>query len=577
MTVEEVITKYVLDARLYESGAKAVVGASKLASNAATAVGNGFSKATGVLKNVALGVGVLAYPMVSMANNAIEAGMAWDTLSRSLTGLVGSGQRAGEILAFVDKLAIPSIFTSMDLGEAAKTLEAFGLTTERFLPLAEKLGTVFGGTKEKLDSFVTSLGYLQSERFGEAFESLARGGISRTALTAEGLKFDKGGQYLGSVSEALTAVEKLVNQRFGRISKEMAGGPAALFASFGDAVNRVMRTLGLAILKNIIPVVVQLGDAFSNLAKSGILESVTSSIAGMFNTRTIGDMLIKTIAGILAGLEQMPKLVADIEKLFMTAFSNIRIAVVGVGAVLAGIFLTPSISKGILAMVTAFKALRASIISVGIVATITKALVTGGVSALNDLKAAIPAILVGVAAAYGLNTAFNNIEGGIQDLGKMPSVRDFTKRQKEIEASMKGGGSGNLGFGSQNEASGKALIENLGTETAGKLAEMGTGGGLPQDQQAAGISEQLKSIAKSSKDTAENTQKLNDINDRVLGGGSLAQRGLSRQELTDISTGQRSGSREIKGLLVELGVAFEREISRKTSRAIGNNVTRREV
>ena len=88
----------------------------------------------------------------------------------------------------------------------------------------------------------------------------------------------------------------------------------------------------------------------------------------------------------------------------------------------------------------------------------------------------------------------------------------------------------------------------------------------------------LDDLVKNSKRTADNTEKIANIQDQVLGGGTLGSRGLSRQEVSDISTGRpASGTREIKTILVELGVAIERGMSRTAARAIGNNVSRREV
>jgi tape measure domain-containing protein len=88
----------------------------------------------------------------------------------------------------------------------------------------------------------------------------------------------------------------------------------------------------------------------------------------------------------------------------------------------------------------------------------------------------------------------------------------------------------------------------------------------------------LDELTKNSKRTADNTEKIANIQDQVLGGGTLGSRGLSRQEISDISTGRTaSGTREIKTILVELGVAIERGMSRTAARAIGNNVSRREV
>lgn len=89
----------------------------------------------------------------------------------------------------------------------------------------------------------------------------------------------------------------------------------------------------------------------------------------------------------------------------------------------------------------------------------------------------------------------------------------------------------------------------------------------------------IEDLTKNAKRTADNTEKMANIQDRVLGGGSMGSRGLSRQELSDIQTGRggMGGSKDIKSILVELGVAIERGMSTQTARAFGNNVSRREV
>ncbi len=87
----------------------------------------------------------------------------------------------------------------------------------------------------------------------------------------------------------------------------------------------------------------------------------------------------------------------------------------------------------------------------------------------------------------------------------------------------------------------------------------------------------LSEIAEHTRKTAENTNPAPNIADRILGGGTLAGRGLSKQELTDMAGGSPNRSKDIKQALVELGVAIEREISRTANVTVGRNVSRREV
>ena len=113
--------------------------------------------------------------LVGLSTYAVNAAISYDTLSRSLTAITKSGERAKQVLNFADVLAGPSVFGSEELASAALTLEAFGLKTEKYLPVVEKLGTIFGGTAGDMMQFVNSLGMLKGGRSGEAFESLISG------------------------------------------------------------------------------------------------------------------------------------------------------------------------------------------------------------------------------------------------------------------------------------------------------------------------------------------------------------------------------------------------------------------
>ncbi len=499
VVVEQVVSMYELDASKYKAGAASVVGASKQATDAAKNVGSSSSSLRQKLKGLGDDLGVLGQgfgiltagaaaliaPFAIGGKKAVDTAIQFDTLNRSLTAIVGSGARASQVLGFVDELAIPSIFDTATLGEAAKLLEAFGLKTERFLPIAEKLGTVFGGNAESLTSFISALGFIRSGRFGEGFESLARGGVSREALTARGLTFDKGGSFTGTVEQALTAVEAVVNDKFGKLADEMASGPAAKLASLGDAFNRAMRQIGVPLVERLLPFVERIAAALGNLGEANVF----------------GD----AISGFLSGLGAVQTSTLDVED------SLLRLAAgfVGFGTFLGNFF------EG---MMMTIKAVLKT--------TIVGRLVSG----LFDSKGG------GVGNffrdAFGITAAeefYSNSRQRMNTLATKPT---------------------------------ETVADNLATSLGAKA------GGTPP----------LEEIAQNTRITAENTEKLANLQDRVLGGGSLGSRGLSRQELSDIQTGRgASGTREIKTILVELGVAIERGMSRTAARAIGNNVSRREV
>lgn len=660
--IEKVITEYILDADKFKAGADQVMASGKKLVANAGKMGDTIGKGFQMFKGLAVGATVASLPMIGLAKTALDSAVAYDTLQRSLNAIVGSAQRTGQILAFVQKLALPSIYTQAQLGEASKTLEAFGLNTERFLPIAEKLGTVFGGTTESLDSFITSLGYLKSGRFGEAFESLARGGISRTALMGEGLKFDKGGQYLGSVDQALTAVEKLVNQKFGQLSKEMASGAGAGLASFSDAWNIAMIKIGTVMLKYVVPIVQTLANALNNLSTSGVLEKLTDGLMSMFDTKSIGDALISTLAGIMAGLEMIPQFVRDLQQSFATNFDSIVGKVRGLAVTLGTIFIAGQITQGVVAFIKVLQILRQGIFATAVAEGVLEASVSGGASVAKTIAGMVAGMAVIGGVSFGIAKALDSMVGDIGTVtSEMPSLQDFASKKAELEKIMKGGAQGGgvadsagamAGAGGGTAGGGKDEYRALNDaqiqanlrvnasarevarkqklydqafataklypdredvqaklEEAQKLLQVakkdladakkqrlvadqnlrdfkpggagaGTAGGALADAGQAdtgGFKDSLMKIATSSRETADNTKKQLDINNKVLGGGTLASRGLSRQEMADMAGGRRSGTKEIKSILVELGYAIERNMSRNTATAFGNNVSRREV
>lgn len=292
--VDTLVTKYTLDSSGYQQGAKHVVGATQ-----------GIASKIGVLAGTA---GALS--ISGLAAFAINSAVSFDTLTRSLTAVTKSGERARDVMSFVDKLAIPSVFDSEGLAQAATTLEAFGLTTERWLPVAEKLGTVFGGTAQDLMQFVNALGMLRAGRGGEALEALSRAGISRENLTKRGVRFDKGGQALSSVKDLMLAVEAEVNTRFGNLGSIMGGGAAAKFASFTDALKRGMRDVGNAILEFGLPYLEKFSGWIQAMTQNGSFRRFGDQAVSMFQATAsaagalwnILQVIPKPVIGLIAAL-----------------------------------------------------------------------------------------------------------------------------------------------------------------------------------------------------------------------------------------------------------------------------------
>ncbi|MBS1725358.1 MAG: hypothetical protein JST51_01460 [Armatimonadetes bacterium] len=485
--VDILITEYRMNASNYQAGAKAVVSATDLVSKA---VRFGMGLVRGLRNALAAIAGVAAL----VGGYAVKQALDFDTLNRSLVAVTGSAERAKEILNFTDKLAVPSIFPSKDLAEAALTLEALQLRTERYLPVAEKLGTIFGGTADDLKQYVDALGYLKSGRGGEAMESLARAGISRDALKVKGIQFDGGGQLISSVQDALDAVEAIVNERFGKLSKVMADGPAAQLASLTDAIQRAARIGGNAILKYLVPPIKEVADFIQYLVTSGILKQATNLMLSFLQGRSPGDALVRILSFIVAVMKNMPLILLRVQNAFGAVGDRIAV----IAAIAASVFLSGRIVAGITAIISAVRALTFAFTAGASAAELLNLIMTKGLDAANIAKYLATAAAVGAAAYAGAKALFDSL----------PSIQDIPGMDKIMQDA------GDIYNGYKKNPNGASDTLSAITDAIGA-------GLAPRSDIAA--SQTASNTAK----MVELQQKQLDLQQTLLGGGAIAREQLS--------------------------------------------------
>jgi len=277
-TVDTLITKYVLDDKQYTQGAD----------NVTAATGGIGTKMAGVARIAAfattaiVAVGAAA---IAVGKRASQTAAGFEVMEKSLATVTGSMSRASEVFEFVKKQAGPSAFFGVkELGNAAQLLETFSLKTERFLPLANTMASLFGQNAESLNSFVMALGRIKAGSFGEGFQRLREMGITRPMLEAQGLKFNKGGQFEGTPEEALRGIEAAIKLSFGDLDKQMAGTFQAQMASVGDATERIFAELGIGINDKLLPKVTAFGDELNYLVESGRMREAGDVMGSMIES-----------------------------------------------------------------------------------------------------------------------------------------------------------------------------------------------------------------------------------------------------------------------------------------------------
>ena len=272
-TVDTLVTKYTMDASDYQAGARSV-------QNATGTMGNGFafagSGAASLAGNIAVLVGTAAVAGAAMASSAASD---MEVLRQSLEVVTGSADRASQVFEFVKQQAAPSaFFDARQLGEAAKLLEAFSLKTERFLPLANTMASVFGQNEESLQGFVNALGRIRGGSFGEGFERLREMGLNREILEKQGLKFDKSGQFTGTIDEALTGIEKAIKTKFAGMDAAMGNTFAAQRATLQDLTNQALAQFGQVLNDEATPALQGFSSTVGDLVNAGAFEDFANGL-----------------------------------------------------------------------------------------------------------------------------------------------------------------------------------------------------------------------------------------------------------------------------------------------------------
>jgi len=182
----------------------------------------------------AVGKLAAAFSVIQAAKFVFVQAAEVESQRRSLEVLTGSAQRAGQIVKELQDLGAVTPFTSSELIDAAKRLQAFGVETNKVVETTRRLADVSGATGAELQGLVTAYGQVQAKgrlqgeellQFqergvalqqvlrkeynlsGEEFQKALEGGrISAQAVEAAIIKLtDAGGKYAnGAIAQSDT-------------------------------------------------------------------------------------------------------------------------------------------------------------------------------------------------------------------------------------------------------------------------------------------------------------------------------------------------------------------------------------
>jgi tape measure domain-containing protein len=245
-----------------------------------------------------------------------------ETQTKSLEVLIGSVQKAKSIIAELQQLGAVTPFTSTELIDAAKRLNAFGVEGDKVVETTRRLADVSGATGAELQGLVTAYGQVQAKgrlqgeellqfqergialqeelrkmygMTGDEFQkALSKGRISAEAVEVAIIRLtDKGGKYAnGAIAQSDTLNGK--------------------FSTLTDGVEQLARTIGTTLapqIKNIISLAISGIEQINALFATGLKGDYSRRIAAASTQMTAGARsdALDTTAKILREIRDVPQ------------------------------------------------------------------------------------------------------------------------------------------------------------------------------------------------------------------------------------------------------------------------------
>ncbi len=189
------------------------------------------SQISGVGQTLSLAI---TAPIVGLTTLAFGFTAMKQRAELSFKVLLRDGEKAKVLMKDLTEFADKTPFESQEIIDSGRKLVAFGVDATQVKSILTDLGDTAAAMEVNIVDVANAFGRLKAGDFGEAFERFRDFGISRESLEAKGLKFDKSGQYLGSVEQAMEAVRGVMKEKFGGTMDELSNSISGKFSTVID-------------------------------------------------------------------------------------------------------------------------------------------------------------------------------------------------------------------------------------------------------------------------------------------------------------------------------------------------------
>ena len=224
-----------------------------------------------------------------------------ESQSRSLAILAGSAQKAGQIIKELQDLGAVTPFTSTELIDSAKRLQAFGVEADKVVETTRRLADASGATGAELSGLVTAYGQVQAKGRlqGEELLQFQERGIAlqeelRKMYGMTGEEFQKAlskGQVSAKAVEVALANLTSTGGKYANGAIAQSDTLNGRLSTLQDGVDALARRIGQALtpaLKAIFNQAIAVVDAINAALAAGRGGGFTRNVAGAKQFLNIG-------------------------------------------------------------------------------------------------------------------------------------------------------------------------------------------------------------------------------------------------------------------------------------------------
>lgn len=230
---------------------------------------NGLGKAAGALAGAFSAIAAAKFVFVKTAELEKQA--------RSLTVLTGSVEKATSIIKQLQQIGSVTPFTSAELIDSAKRLNAFGVETENVVNITKRLADVSGASGAELSGLVTAFGQViaKGRLQGEELLQFQERGVAlqselRRMYQLSGEEFTKAlskGQISAKAVEVAITNLTNVGGKYANGAIAQSDTLAGKFSTLQDGIERVAQTIGQVLtpaLKGALSAAINIVNSINN-------------------------------------------------------------------------------------------------------------------------------------------------------------------------------------------------------------------------------------------------------------------------------------------------------------------------